>query len=113
RQRVMAGYAVAFQSTFEDWKAASVPPTYEAYQEMLAGADALKGFDFSAAAEHYRRAAALDTSFTGAQTSAAVMLWLDDDCAAVDSIARRLDPRESLLPPVDRGQLDLASASCR
>jgi Protein kinase domain len=110
RQRVMAGFAVVLGSEFDTWKTASLPPTYGAYQEMLAGSQT--GFDFAAAIQHYRRAAALDTSFTGAPTAAAVMLWLENDCVAVDSIARRLQPKLELLPPVDRGQLDLASASC-
>jgi hypothetical protein len=110
RQRVMAGLAVALGAELESWKVASLPPTYEAYQEMLAAGQT--GFDFAAAVEHYRRAAALDTSFTGAPTAAAVMLWLLDDCPAVDSIARRLASSRSMLPPADRGQLDLASASC-
>jgi tetratricopeptide (TPR) repeat protein len=111
RQRVMAGFAVVVGPEFETWAAASLPPTYEAYQEMLAARQT--GFDFDAAAEHYRRAAALDPEFTGAQTSRAVVLWLLDRCAAVDSIARRLEPKRRLLPPVDRGQVDLATASCR
>jgi tetratricopeptide (TPR) repeat protein/TolB-like protein len=111
RQRVMAGFATVFGSEFDTWKAASLPPTYDAYQEMLAAGKT--EFDFAAAVEHYRRAAALDTSFTGAQTSAAVVLSLEDDCSAVDSIGRRLEPRERQLPPVDRAQLRLARASCQ
>jgi serine/threonine-protein kinase len=110
RQRVMAGFAVVLGSEFDTWKAASLPPTYEAYQQMLAGAGS--EFDFTAAAEHYRRAAALDTGFTGARTAAAVALWLKGDCRAVDSIAKGLDG-PGRLPPVDRGQLELASAGCR
>jgi serine/threonine-protein kinase len=111
RQRVMAGFAVTLGPEFETWAAASLPPTYEAYQEMLAARET--GFDWDEAVKHYRQAAALDTGFTGAQTSAAVVFWLERRCDAVDSIARRLEPRKRLLPPVDRGQLDLASASCR
>jgi tetratricopeptide (TPR) repeat protein len=111
RQRVMAGFAVVLGSEFDSWKAASLPPTYEAYEEMLAGRRA--GFEFGVAAEHYRRAAALDTGFSGAQTAAAVALWLGKDCRAVDSIARQLKPRAGRLPPVDRGQLELAVAGCR
>jgi tetratricopeptide (TPR) repeat protein len=111
RQRVMAGFATVFGSDFDSWKAASLPPTYDAYQEMLAAGQT--EFDFAAAVEHYRRAAALDTSFTGAQTSAAVSLSLEDDCSAVDSIGRLLAPKESQLPPVDRAQLRLAQASCQ
>ena len=111
RQRVMAGFATVFGSEFDSWKAASLPPTYDAYQEMLAAGET--EFDFPAALEHYRRAAALDTSFTGAQTSAAVALYLEDDCGAVDSIGRRMAPKERQLPPVDRAQLRLAQASCQ
>jgi tetratricopeptide (TPR) repeat protein/TolB-like protein len=111
RQRVMAGFAVVLGSEFDSWRAASLPPTYDAYQEMLAATQT--EFDFPAAVAHYRRAAALDTTFTGAQTAGAVALWLAGDCAAVDSVARRLQAREQLRPPVDRGQLRLASAGCR
>jgi serine/threonine protein kinase/tetratricopeptide (TPR) repeat protein len=111
RQRVMAGFAVVLGSEFDTWKAASLPPTYDAYQQMLAGAGS--EFDFAAAAEHYRRAAALDTGFTGARTAAAVALWLKGDCQAVDSIAKGLDTSPGRLPPLDRGQLELASAGCR
>jgi tetratricopeptide (TPR) repeat protein/TolB-like protein len=113
RQRVMAGFATVAGSGFETWTAASVPPTYEAYQEMLAGGKASWQHDFAGAAVHYRRAAALDSSFTGAQTAAAMALKFHGECGAVDSIARRLEPHEALLPPADRGQLDYATASCR
>src|SRR6185295_5142333 len=54
RQRVMAGFAVVLGSQFDSWKAASLPPTYDAYQEMLAGGQT--EFDFAAATEHFRRA---------------------------------------------------------
>jgi TolB-like protein/tetratricopeptide (TPR) repeat protein len=112
RQRVMAGFATVAGPGFETWTAASVPPTYDAYQEMLAGGAATWQHDFAGAAMHYRRAAALDSSFTGAQTAAALVLQFRGDCRAVDSIARRLEPRENLLPPADRGQLDYATATC-
>ena len=38
RQRVMAGFATLVGADFESWTTASVPPTYEAYREMLEGA---------------------------------------------------------------------------
>jgi tetratricopeptide (TPR) repeat protein len=110
RQRVMGGLAMVLGTEFDTWRAASLPPTYEAYQEMLAAKRS--GFEFAEAAEHYARAAALDTTFTGAQTARAVVLWLGNQCAAVDSIVRRLEPKRRLLPAADRGQLDLAEASC-
>ena len=111
RQRVMAGLSMVLGSEFDTWQAASLPPTYEAYQEMLAAKRS--GFEFADAAEHLARAAALDTTFTGAQTARAVMLWLSNQCDAVDSIVSRLEPKRHLLPAADMGQLDLAAASCR
>ncbi|HEU4523395.1 MAG TPA: serine/threonine-protein kinase, partial [Gemmatimonadales bacterium] len=111
RQRVMAGLSMVLGSEFDTWQAASLPPSYEAYQEMLAAKRS--GFEFADAAEHLGRAAAIDSSFTGAQTARAVMLWLSNQCDAVDSIVRRLEPKRHLLPPADLGQLDLAAASCR
>jgi tetratricopeptide (TPR) repeat protein len=112
RQRVMAGLAMVLGSEFDTWQAASLPPTYEAYQEMLAAQRSGRGFEFADAADHYARAAALDTTFTGAQTARAVMLWLSNQCDAVDSIVSRLEPKRHLLPAADLGQLDLAAASC-
>jgi tetratricopeptide (TPR) repeat protein len=111
RQRVMAGLAMVLSSEFDTWQAASLPPTYEAYQEMLAAKRS--GFEFAEAAEHYARAAALDTTFTGAQTARAVMLWLSNQCVEVDSIVGRLEPKRHVLPAADLSQLDLAAASCR
>jgi hypothetical protein len=107
----MAGLSMVLGSEFDTWQAASLPPTYEAYQEMLAAKRT--GFEFAEAAEHYARAAALDTTFTGAQTARAVMLWLSNQCGAVDSIVDRLEPKRHVLPAADLGQLDLAAASCR
>ena len=113
RQRVMAGLAVTLSPDFESWRAASIPPTYEAYQEMLAGDAATWVFNFAEALEHFRRAASLDTNFTSAQTSAVMQLWLLHNCAAVDSAASRLAPRVPTLPPVDRLQLKYATSACR
>jgi tetratricopeptide (TPR) repeat protein len=110
RQRVMAGLAMVLGSEFDTWKAASLPPTYEAYQEMLAARKS--GFEFAKAAEHFAKAAALDTTFTGAQTARAVSLWLAGKCDTVDSIARGLGSKRHLLPAFDQSQLDLAVASC-
>ena len=50
RQRVMAGLSMVLGSEFDTWQAASLPPTYEAYQEMLAAKGS--GFEFTQAADH-------------------------------------------------------------
>ena len=43
RQRVMGAFAAFLSAGFEPWQAASVPPTYEAYQEVIAGGAAAGG----------------------------------------------------------------------
>jgi TolB-like protein len=113
RQRVMAGFATLVGANFESWATASVPPTYEAYREMLEGHEEALDFGWEQAAAHYQRAATLDSSYTGAYTARALVLSLDRKCEAVDSIARGLADRADLLPPIDRGQLDYATATCR
>ena len=113
RQRVMAAFAVLFGPGFEAWEAQSLPPSYAAYQEILAGNAALTGIDFGEARRHYTRAALLDTAYTGARTMAALAAGLDFECRVVDSIAGTLAGLRARLPPIDRGQLDWGSAHCR
>ena len=76
RQRVMAGLAVAVNPAFVPWQDPSVPPTYDAYREMLAADEAGWTFDFGVSADHLRRAAELDTTYVGARTTLVVALAL-------------------------------------
>jgi TolB-like protein len=113
RQRVMAAFGSVFGPGFEPWEAQSIPPTYEAYQEFMAGSEAGWQFDFREAARHFRRAATLDSTYASAKTALAFALEGDGDCAGTDSIARLLEPTRDRLLPLDRGNLDYATASCR
>lgn len=113
RQRVMAAFGSVFGPGFEPWEAQSIPPTYEAYQEFLAGSEAGWQFDFREAARHFRRAATLDSTYASAKTALAFALEGDGDCTGTDSIARLLEPTRDRLLPLDRGNLDYATANCR
>ena len=113
RQRAMAGFGAVFGPGFETWEATSVPPTYEAYQELLAGSEDAWHFNFDEAARHYRRAIALDSVNPGAKTALAFVSGAAGNCTATDSIARLLEPIRDRLLPVDRGNLDAATAGCR
>jgi tetratricopeptide (TPR) repeat protein len=113
RQRAMAGFGVVFGPGFEGWEQQSVPPTYEAYQELLAGSEEAWHFNFDEAARHYRRAIVLDSANPGAKTALAFAVGAAGNCAATDSIARVLEPVRDRLLPVDRGNLDYATAGCR
>jgi protein kinase-like protein len=112
RQRVMAGLAVAVNPSFVPWQDPSVPPTYDAYREMLAADEAGWTFDFAAAAEHLRRAVALDTTYVGARTTLGVALALAGECGEVATVRRAFDGRLTSLSPVQRAQLDWAGAKC-
>jgi len=112
RQRVMAGLAVAVSPGFVSWEDPSVPPTFDAYREMLAADEATWTFDFGVAADHLQRAAELDTSYVGARTTRAVALALAGECAEVSELEHGFDGRLTSLAPVQRAQLDWARASC-
>jgi tetratricopeptide (TPR) repeat protein len=112
RQRVMAGLAAAVSPDFVSWEDPNVPPTYDAYREMLAADEAVWTFDFGTAAEHLHRAAELDTTFVGARTTLAVALALGGECGEVTTLERGFGERLASLTPVQRAQLDWARASC-
>ena len=113
RQRVMGGFAVVFGSGFEQWESKTLPPTYEAYQELLAANDAAWRFDWDGAIGHYRRAIALDSGYSGAKTGLLLVLAGARRCGEVDSIVPSIAPDRILLPAAERGALDYATASCR
>ena len=109
----MGGFAVVFGSGFEAWESKSLPPTYEAYQEILAGNDAAWQFNWHEAIRHYRQAVALDSGYTGAKTGLLLVLAEGHQCGEVDSVLRLLEPDLARLPRAERGALDYATAHCR
>jgi tRNA A-37 threonylcarbamoyl transferase component Bud32/tetratricopeptide (TPR) repeat protein len=113
RQRVMAGFAVVFQPAFGDWQGAGVPPTYAAYQEMLAAVDDLWVFMPDEAIPHVRRAIAADSSYTRAKAHLAYAFSQLAECREVDSIIEAVKSVSDQFPPVDRGMLAYAGAICR
>ena len=113
RQRLMAGFATLFGPGFEAWQAESLPPTYEAYKEVLAGDQASGAFDYPTAMRHYRLAIAMDSNYVGAKTRLLLSAALHATCATSDSVARQLADKRMRLAPVDRGRLDWGMAHCR
>jgi serine/threonine protein kinase len=111
RERVMAGFATVFGPGFEDWKAASVPPSYEAYQEMLVAGDDMWVFKADLAAEHLHRAIAHDPSYTGAKVQLVQALATLALCGEADSVARSV-ASSAQLPPAERAVLSFARAQC-
>jgi len=113
RQHVMAAFATTVGPAFASWRVQSTPPSFEAYEEMLAGGDAMWRFEFAQAREHFERAAAADPSYLGAKVSQASADALFGACDEVDSIARLVLRVRTHITGAERAGLDWATAKCR
>lgn len=112
RQQIMGTLAVGLNADFDRWaRVTARPPSFEAYQEFMTGQEiALENGDLRVAAEHWRRAATIDTGYTQAWLSLANGLGELGDQAGADSAAQRLELRRGRLSPVERVQLDHVQA---
>jgi DNA-binding SARP family transcriptional activator len=88
------------------------PPSLAAYRELIAGLRQMKSGDGMVEAEHYRRAARLDSTFVAPLVQLAFLATWQDDCAVTDSIAVVLDARRQPLTAWDRTTIDLLRARC-
>ena len=114
RQRVMAALATMFDSRLMQWAmTASQPPTYEAYQEFIAGLDRFVQFDPPGAVHHFVRAATIDTTFRLPLIFAANAYMNINNFAAAESLARAVLPYAGQLAPLDRNYLNWVLAICR
>jgi DNA-binding SARP family transcriptional activator len=85
------------------------PPNLPAYREFVAGLKA----DGEAAAEHYRRAARLDSTFVPPLIQLASNAIGEDECSTTDSIGAVLDRRRDQVTAWNRITIDLLRARCR
>src|SRR5205809_6025752 len=114
RQRVMAALATLFDSRLNRWAtSASQPPTFQAYQEFIAGLDRFVQFDMSGAIAHFERAAAVDTTFRLPLIFAANAHMNVGEFAAADAIGHALERHSGRLAPLDRAYLAWVLATCR
>jgi hypothetical protein len=68
--------------------------------------------DWEAEAEHYRRAARLDSTFAAPLIQLAHLAWLSDDCKITDSVGAVLEPRRELLNTWNRTTMYAMRAFC-
>ena len=85
------------------------PPSLPAYREFVAGLKA----DREASAEHYRRAAGLDSTFVPPLIQLAFNAIGNGECSTTDSIGAVLDRRRDQLTAWNRITIDLLRARCR
>jgi DNA-binding SARP family transcriptional activator/TolB-like protein len=118
RQRVMAGLAPHVDPRIRDHaRNVSRTPSYEAYREYAEGMElylnAGGGGDLPRALERFSRAAAYDPAFTLPLVRSASIHVLLRNYAAVDSIARLVEPRMHGLAEFDRQVITAAAAWAR
>ena len=116
RDRVMTTLATLTDPLLAKWmRYASQPPTFEAYQEFVAGIELYQGHlkrRTREAIPHFLRAAALDSSFTMASLWA-ILAYSDRQWTVAESLARPLNARREQLVPLDRHFLDYNLARLR
>jgi tRNA A-37 threonylcarbamoyl transferase component Bud32/TolB-like protein len=114
RQRVMTALATLFDARLSLWATqASQPPSFEAYQEFIAGLDRFAQFDPHGAIGHFTRAAAVDTAFRLPLLFAANAYMDIGGFAAADSLAHVVARHTDRLAPLDRHYLAWVLAICR
>jgi tetratricopeptide (TPR) repeat protein/TolB-like protein len=105
RQRVMAVLALTHDPRSERWVMGSSPPTFEAYEQLVAGLDLFAAGNWADAILLFERAAALDSNFVHPLLHAVFGYMNLDRWAEADSLSRLLTRREGLTP-FDRAMLD-------
>ena len=111
RQRVVGGLAVLVDSSLGPYASRSMTmPSYDAYREFLQG-EQLYYADEPAAAEHYARAAALDSSYQWPVLRLLNTAYDMSDARRMDSLVAVLQARRARLSPYEAAYLDLQSST--
>jgi DNA-binding SARP family transcriptional activator/TolB-like protein/predicted Zn-dependent protease len=111
RQRVMAGLAPHVDPRMSDYaRIISRTPSPEAYREYAEGMQQFLATDWQTALEHFSRAVAYDSVYTLPLVLSAIAYANLGDYAAVDSVARLVEPHGHQLAEYDRLALTAATA---
>jgi tetratricopeptide (TPR) repeat protein len=112
-QRVMGALAAQLGSvSLGAWVMGASPPRYDAYREFSTGMT-LFGPDYPGAIEHFRRSAALDTSFIAPQIYTVFCYMNMGQTAKADSLHRVVRRRRSRLTTYEALFMDYGDASLR
>jgi DNA-binding SARP family transcriptional activator len=91
----------------------ALPQSLAAYREFVAGLKGGKLDDWSDEADHYRRAARLDSTFVAPLIQLAWRALQQDECTITDSVGHVLEPRRERLSLWNRLTIGQLSAFCR
>ena len=89
------------------------PPSLPAYREFLAGLEQGAAGEWEAEADHFRRAATLDSTFAAPLIQLAFEAVFNDQCSTTDSVGAVLDRRRDRLTQWDRLTMDVLRARCQ
>lgn len=106
RQRVMVMLAAAHDPRYAAFTGGALPPTYDAYDQYLAGTALFEQGRWADALPYYWRAAALDSSYVQPLLGAVDADLNLGRTAAADTLVRRLELRRGSLSPADQGSVD-------
>jgi hypothetical protein len=90
----------------------ALPRSLAAYREFIAGVNLWRIGDWDDEAEHYRRAARLDSTFIAPLIQLAYRSLWNNQCSVTDSVGRVLEPRREQLSQWNRMTMDLLRARC-
>ncbi len=91
----------------------ALPQSLAAYREFVAGLKGGQLDDWGNEADHYRRAARLDTTFVAPLIQLAWRATQNDECTITDSITHVLEPRRERLSLWNRLTISQLNAFCR
>lgn len=103
--RVMAALAVTHDPRIERWAAGASPPTFEAYEQLVAGLDLFSAGRWAEALPYWDRAAALDSTFVQPLLHMVFAYMNLGRWAEADSLSALLTRREGL-SPFERAMLE-------
>ena len=112
RDRMMGAFANILDPRFGAIAPGINPPSYQAYQEFVAGDEAFYEGRMPESARRLMTAYYLDTTFVVAAVRAAVAYQNFGQCATVDSIGQALQAKRQTIAPYDRYYLDRIVARC-
>ena len=113
RSRVLAALALEADTVYHI-RAATPPPTYEAYQAYIGGMEAfVAGGDPATALRLYRQAAREDTTWAMPRIAAAIMHSNLGNPLAADSVLAPLAASRERLGPLESGTLDMVLGMLR
>ena len=114
RQRTLGALATRFNPQLSELaKLMSRPPSYAAYQQIVAGMDAFFAGNVSDARTRFVRASQLDTANVLSRTWLLEVLETTGELSAADSLARELEARRDRLSKLEQAQLDEYASSIR